>query len=119
MYPGIATAGDSYAGPGVTFVIYGLPPSTPFTLAVTGNNGYSLVGSGSRTADSYGVSVGALTTASGWPAGTYTISATWAGGVLSTSVAKTSSFAVATTSSFSAAFGVAMEQGAEVNGGPR
>jgi hypothetical protein len=119
VYPGIATAGDTYAGPGVSFVIYGLPASAPFTLAVTGDNGYSLSGSGSRNADAYGVSRGALSTSNGWPAGTYTISATWSGGVVSTSVAKTSSFAVATTSSLSATLGIALEQGAEMIGGPR
>jgi hypothetical protein len=39
--------------------------------------------------------------------------------VVSTSVAKTSSFAVATTSSLSATLGIALEQGAEMIGGPR
>ncbi len=110
-YPGIATAGDASSGPGISFVIYGLPASAPFTLSISGDNGYRLTGSNSRTADAYGVYYSFLTTANGWPAGTYTISATWSGGTVSTSVAK--------TSSLSATFGIGLDSGAEVIHGSR
>lgn len=90
-YPALATAQDAPTGAGITFVVYGLPASSPFTLAITGSNGYHLLGSGARTADAYGVYYSYL--AAGWPAGSYTISATWSGGVVSTAVVKTSSVA--------------------------
>ena len=94
-YPGIATAVDTPTGPGIAFVIYGLPAGAPFTLSISGDNGFHLGGSGSRTPDAYGVYFASLTTASGWPAGTYTISATWTGGTVSTSAAKTASLSAA------------------------
>jgi hypothetical protein len=86
-YPGIATAPDAPSGSGVTFVVYGLPANATFSLSITGGNGF--FGGGLRVADAYGVYYSYLTT--GWPPGTYTISATWSGGSVSTSAVKTSS----------------------------
>ena len=110
-YPGVTTAGDTRSGAGVSFTFYGLPSNAPFTLSISGDNGYRLSGTNSRTADAYGFYFSSLTTANGWPVGTYTISATWAGGTISTSVAKTSSLATTV--------GLALDVGAEVVTGDR
>ena len=88
-YPGIATSTDTPDGPGLAFIIYGLPANAPFTLSISGSNGYQLVGAGGRAADAYGVYASYL--GSGWPPATYTISASWAGGTVSAAGAKTAS----------------------------
>lgn len=85
-YPGIATSPDTPTGPGLAFAIYGLPANAPFTLDVVGTNGFSLVGGPQRTADAYGFYTSFLST--GWPPGTYTISASYAGGVVSVTAVK-------------------------------
>ncbi len=87
-YPGIATSTSTPGGPGLFFIFYGLPANVPFTLAITGSNGYRLASSPTRVADQYGVYVSYLGT--GWPPGSYTISGSWAGGTVSTTAAKIS-----------------------------
>lgn len=88
-YPGIATAASTLVGPGVGFVIYGLPANVVFSLSIVGNNGYKLAGSNLRIADAYGYFGSYI--AGGWPPGTYTISASWPGGTVSTVAVKTAS----------------------------
>ncbi|HEY6959368.1 MAG TPA: Ig-like domain-containing protein [Candidatus Limnocylindria bacterium] len=88
--PGIVTASSTPVGPGTTFVIYGLPSNAMFSLSIVGNNGYQLTGGSLRLADTYGFFTSYI--AGGWPPGTYTISATWSGGTVSTVAVKTASF---------------------------
>ena len=89
VYPGIATSPTTPVGPGLDFALYGLPSNAVFSLSIVGNNGYSLAGSSLRLADAYGFFASYI--AAGWPPGTYTISATWAGGGVSTAAVKTAS----------------------------
>jgi hypothetical protein len=77
-YPAIATATDNPRGAGLSFMLYGLTPSSQATLFVTGP-----ASSVPRT-----VTVGSIGTFfsyldSAWPPGTYTVSATWSGGTIS------------------------------------
>lgn len=74
---GIATAQDTQAGAGLTFIVYGLPPNTSFTLSISGADQSSPV---LRTADAYGIYYSYL--GDQWRPGQYTFSATWAGGTI-------------------------------------
>jgi len=90
-YPGITTAPDTVAGPGLSIVFYGFAPGSQMTYTVTGPG----ASSAPRT-----VAVSAYGTASTyldqqWPAGTYSVTATYAGGSVSATGVKTSSLAFA------------------------
>lgn len=88
-YPGVATTGTTRDGPGLAFVLYGLPSNVTFSLSIVGDNGYRLAGSSLRLADTYGFFSSYI--AAGWPPGTYTISASWPGGAVSTAAVKIAS----------------------------
>ena len=83
-YPGIATATDTVAGPGLSIIFYGFLPGATVSYSITGGGsaGYNTV----RASD-YGTYSSFL--GSDWPAGTYTISASWSGGVVTTTATKT------------------------------
>ncbi len=76
--PGIAAAPDTLAGPGLTFIIYGLPANAPFTYQVTGPSSSRQT---SAVADPYGVFYTYL--GSSWPPGSYVMTVSWTGGTLS------------------------------------
>ena len=82
--PGVATAADTPEGLGLTFILYGLPPNTSFTLSISGTD--SSIPS-TRTADAYGFYYSYLDTQ--WRPGPYTITGTWGGGSVSGSALKT------------------------------
>jgi hypothetical protein len=73
-YPGLAVANDSYAGAGVSYVVYGFGPMTPLQVAIE-RPGWSTSAS-SRVTDAFGVITGYIAVASGWAPGTYTITVT-------------------------------------------
>ncbi len=77
-YPGVATAPDSPGGPGLTFVVYGLPPGAVFVYEISGPS--SSLG---RLAATDGEGVFYTYLDERWPAGSYTLTATWSGGVVS------------------------------------
>jgi hypothetical protein len=86
-YPGITTAPDTVAGAGLSIVFYGFAPGSQMTYSVSGAGASSVP----RT-----VVVSAYGTASTyldqlWQPGTYTITATYAGGSVSATGVKTSS----------------------------
>jgi hypothetical protein len=85
-YPGIATAADTPEGAGMAFMFYGLPPNAPITVTIGG--AASSVPQ-SATASSIGTYSSYLN--AGWPAGTYTFTATWNGGSVSSSGTKATS----------------------------
>jgi hypothetical protein len=82
-YPGITTAGDSSVGPGLSFMFYGFPSNTQVTLNI----------GGTASATPQTVTTSSIGTYSSylderWPAGSYTFSATWSGGTVSTTAVK-------------------------------
>jgi len=81
--PGVATAADAPTGAGLTFLVYGLPPNTAVTYAISGTSSSSQI---SRTADAYGFLYTYIDNA--WPAGAYTFTVTWSGGSVSGSGVK-------------------------------
>jgi hypothetical protein len=83
LAPGIATAPDSQEGAGITFIVYGLPPNTSFTLSISGTAESIPV---TRTADAYGFYSSYLDES--WRPGPYTFSATWSGGTVTGSGTK-------------------------------
>jgi len=86
-YPGIATAPDSAIGTGLALMFYGFPPNSIITYSVSGPGG-------SNTLSGAVTSYGTLKTylANSWPPGTYAITATWAGGTVTTTAVKPASF---------------------------
>src|SRR5207249_3706884 len=82
-YPGIATAPDTVVGPGLSIMFYGFRPGSLISYSVSGAGSSS----SSTFASQYGTYVSFL--GSDWPAGTYTITATWSGGVVTTVATKT------------------------------
>jgi len=76
--PAISTAPDSPLGPGLTFFAYGLPPNTPVSYSISGNQTSSV---NSRTTDQYGFFYTFLGDA--WSPGQYTMTAIWGGGSVS------------------------------------
>ena len=82
-YPGIATAPDTVVGPGLSIMFYGFRPGSLISYSVSGAGSSS----SSTFATQYGTYVSFL--GSDWPAGTYTITATWSGGVVTTVATKT------------------------------
>jgi hypothetical protein len=82
-YPGIATAPDTVAGPGLTFIAYGLPANTAVNFSIGGTATSS---SNSRTTDAYGVVSTYLGAA--WRTGPYTMTVNWSGGSISGSGVK-------------------------------
>ncbi len=85
-YPGIVTATDTQRGPGMTIELYGFTPGAQVTMTIAGP--VSSVPA-TRTIDQFGTFTTFLD--SQWPTGTYTITATWTGGVVTTTGVKTSS----------------------------
>jgi hypothetical protein len=88
--PGIATAPDTFLGPGLAIEVYGLPPLANLSMAITGQDG----GSASVTglANEFGIYrtyLGAT-----WPQQTYTITATSGALSLSTVAVKIDSISV-------------------------
>ena len=72
-YPGLVTAIGTARGSGVSFVAYGFAKSTPLQVTVTlagYNNSVSSV-----VTDEWGAYSGQVTAASGWPPGSYAITA--------------------------------------------
>jgi hypothetical protein len=81
--PGVATAVDSPAGPGLTFMAYGLPPNALVTYSISGTSSSNTI---SRAADAYGFLYTYIDNA--WPAGSYTMTVNWSGGSVSGSGVK-------------------------------
>lgn len=92
--PGITTAPDTIAGPGLAIEAYGLAPLASVTLTITGQTGGS--GPLPGTANEFGVVRSFL--GSTWPLGTYTISVQSGLTTLTTVAAKTTSLTAATDS---------------------
>jgi hypothetical protein len=86
-YPGITTAPDTVAGPGMSIVFFGFGPNTQITYTVSGAGSTSIP----RTVavSPYGTTSTYL--GAQWQPGTYTITATYSGGSVSTTGVKTSS----------------------------
>jgi hypothetical protein len=71
-YPGVALAGDTSAGPGLTLVAYGFAPSTTVHIDISAA-GY-VPSDTTQVTDAYGAVRSYAAVANGWPAtGTYTI----------------------------------------------
>lgn len=70
-YPGVALATDTTIGAGVTYVAYGFAPSTPLNVTVSASGFESVPAA--RVTDMFGVYMGFMSVASGWPYGTYTV----------------------------------------------
>jgi hypothetical protein len=83
-YPGIATAPDTTAGPGMQIVFYGFPPNSLMTYSVSGGGGTS----GNRLAlvTPYGTASTYLDQQ--WQPGTYTINAVYGGGTVTATAVK-------------------------------
>jgi hypothetical protein len=76
--PAIVTAVDGPEGAAnLTFIVYGLPPNTSFTLSIAGTEQSVPV---TRTADAYGFFYSYLDER--WRPGPYSISVTWSGGTV-------------------------------------
>jgi hypothetical protein len=76
--PAIVTAVDGPEGASsFTFIVYGLPPNTQFTLSIAGTEQSVPV---TRTADAYGFFYSYLDEQ--WNPGPYSISVTWSGGTV-------------------------------------
>lgn len=76
--PAIVTAVDGPEGAAsFTFIVYGLPPNTSFTLSIAGTAQSVPV---TRTADAYGFYYSYLD--EHWRPGPYSISVTWSGGTV-------------------------------------
>ena len=76
--PAIVTAVDGPEGAAnFTFIVYGLPPNTSFTLSIAGTEQSVPV---TRTADAYGFFYSYLDDR--WSPGPYSISVTWSGGTV-------------------------------------
>jgi hypothetical protein len=73
-YPGVALAGDTAGGPGLTYIAYGYAPSKALHLDIT-VAGYQTVTTTGVT-DMFGTYWNFVTLAAGWPLGTYTVTAT-------------------------------------------
>ena len=70
-YPGVALAGDTQAGAGLTYVAYGFAPSTSVSVSLSAG-GYT--SNTSAVTDGFGVVWRYAAVSSGWPAaGTYTV----------------------------------------------
>ena len=82
-YPGVASAPDSPAGPGLTFIVYGLPPDAPVSYRFTGPTSSVLA---TRSADAYGVVYGYIDDR--FRPGTYTFTLTWSGGTITGTAVK-------------------------------
>jgi hypothetical protein len=82
-YPGIATAPDTVVGPGLSIMFYGFPSGSQIS--------YSVSGPGSSSNSTFVSQFGTYSSflGSDWPTGTYTITATWSGGVVTTTATKT------------------------------
>jgi hypothetical protein len=86
FYPGIQTAGDSIAGPGLSFMLYGFTANAQVTVNISGAASATPQ---TVTTSSIGTYMNYLDDQ--WPAGSYTFSATWSGGTVSTTAVKTAS----------------------------
>ena len=85
--PGIGTAPDTLAGPGLWIEAYGLPPLASLTMSITGQTVQNIPSL--RTANEFGVFWTYL--GSSWPKETYTITVTSGVLTLTTAAAKTTS----------------------------
>jgi hypothetical protein len=85
-YPGITTATDTPEGAGMAIMLYGFPANAQVTLTV---GGAASSVPRSVTVSAIGTYVTYLN--AGWPAGSYTITATWSGGTVSASSSKATS----------------------------
>ena len=96
-YPGIATATDSAAGPGLAIQLYGFTPGSSVTMSISGPSRSS--STTTNTADEYGVYRTYLT--SSWPAGAYSITATGPNGTATASAVKSPSVTATSTTVWS------------------
>jgi hypothetical protein len=88
VYPGATTAGDSVEGNDLSFMFYGFPRETGITFSISGP-------ASSRPTSVTTTSIGTYASylGSAWPAGTYTVTATWSGGTVTTTGTKTAPIA--------------------------
>ena len=82
-YPGVATASDTPAGPGVSVLLHGFRPSSAVRLTIVGGD---YQGGGTRTVSKFGTYFTWL--GATWPAGTYTVTAVGANGTVKVVVTK-------------------------------
>lgn len=88
--PGIATAPDTFLGPGLSIEVYGLTPLAILSMTITGQNGGGSTAAG--TANEFGVYRTYL--GSSWPQQTYTITVTSGALTLNTTAVKSDSISV-------------------------
>jgi len=94
-YPGIATAQDTPEGEGLYFVLYGFAPRSQVTYTI--ETGATVRSTYTSTTSEVGAYETYLTT--GWPAGTYKITATGSVGTAETVVTKASGAAAVSAAS--------------------
>jgi hypothetical protein len=80
-YQGVALAGDTAVGPGLTYTAYGFAPSRALNIDIT-VAGYRTVSTTGVT-DMFGAYWNFVSLAAGWPLGTYTVTATDGGTTVS------------------------------------